>query len=311
MEKKIILALMALLLITGIVVYWSDHNSKPTQEVADSSTSTPQALPEEYGIVTNPEHIEQGDPVLITITGVDSIEEITSFTLNGKVLNLFMHEGNPSALIGFDLRGPTGIMPLVLTLGNGEKIEKKLVVNEKLIAKAPLGIPDNLGGNTPQAEKELINTLVEEGRLISRVPTAKEKLWEGDFQIPLDPPIVVTDTYGYSRLTGATTISHKGTDYRAPVGTPIYSMNAGVVVFAQSLRNYGNTVIVDHGLGLQTVYMHLSQIKAALNQRVEKGELVGLAGDTGYTFGPHLHLTVRINGISIDPEKFLGLFNEI
>jgi murein DD-endopeptidase MepM/ murein hydrolase activator NlpD len=118
----------------------------------------------------------------------------------------------------------------------------------------------------------------------------------------------VTDTYGNSRVTGGSNISHKGTDFRAAVGTPIYAMNSGVVRLTRNMRNYGNTIVIDHGLGLHTIYMHLSEISVDLNQRVEKGELIGKSGDTGYVLGPHLHLTIRINGISIDPEKFMAIF---
>jgi murein DD-endopeptidase MepM/ murein hydrolase activator NlpD len=92
------------------------------------------------------------------------------------------------------------------------------------------------------------------------------------------------------------------------VGTPLYAMNSGTVRFTQNLRNYGNTIIIDHGLGLHTVYMHLSEIGVSLGQEVSKGQMIGRTGDTGYVIGPHLHLTIRINGISIDPERFMELF---
>ena len=180
-------------------------------------------------------------------------------------------------------------------------------MGERYIAKAPLGIPEKLGGDTPEAERELINTLVEEGKLISAVPTEDEKLWEGEFRLPIDEPITITDTYGYSRLTGASSISHKGTDFRAAVGTPVYAMNFGKIVFNRFLRNYGNTIIIDHGLGLHTIYMHLSEIGVPLGADVDKGEEIGKTGDTGYVLGPHLHLSIRIGGISIDPEIFMEI----
>ena len=103
---------------------------------------------------------------------------------------------------------------------------------------------------------------------------------------------------------------HKGVDLNAPMGTPVYSMNKGVVKFATSTRNYGMTILVDHGVGLQTVYMHLSEIKVTNGQAVEKGELLGLSGDTGYVLNPHLHVTVRIWDVSIDTMKFLELLGE-
>lgn len=305
---KIISAVVVLALL-GLLGWWL-QNRTPGEESFQSAAVVNKPEPETFGLRISPEKIEQGDPALITITGVEALEEVQSLTLNGKALKVFMHEGRPSALVGIDLRGSFGSLPLELKLKNGSTTSSRLAVGERYIAKAPLGIPEKLGGNTPQAEKTLINTLVEEGRLISTVPTAPEKLWEGGFRLPVNQPVTVTSIYGYSRQTGGSNISHKGTDYRAAIGTPIYAMNSGVVRFTRNLRNYGNTIIVDHGLGLQTVYMHLSEILVADGQEVKKGELIGRSGDTGYVLGPHLHLTIRINGISIDPEKFMKILGE-
>lgn len=252
-----------------------------------------------------PERVVQGDPALIAVNGTTSIK---SLKLNDKELKTFIHDGRIAALSGVDLRGKLDVSVIVLELNDGRKIESQFAVNERYIAKAPLGIPEKLGGNTPQAEKALISTLAEESRIISVVPSTSEKLWEGDFDYPIKGEVVITDVYGYSRQTGGSNISHKGTDFRAKVGTPVYAMNSGAVRFTRSLRNYGNTIIVDHGLGLHTIYMHLSEILVKEGQAVKKGEMIGRSGDTGYVLGPHLHLTIRIDGISIDPQKFLELF---
>ena len=85
-------------------------------------------------------------------------------------------------------------------------------------------------------------------------------------------------------------------------------MNAGVVRIAQKFPTYGNTVVIDHGLGVMTFYMHLSKIKVVKGQAVALGKEIGLSGHTGYAEQPHLHLTIRINGISIDPMKFMTFF---
>ncbi|MDP2641908.1 MAG: M23 family metallopeptidase, partial [bacterium] len=157
-------------------------------------------------------------------------------------------------------------------------------------------------------EKTLINTLVQEGAIINSIPTANTVLWSGEFRLPIDEPITITDTYGYSRLTGASSISHKGTDFRASLGTPVFAMNSGTIRFTDFLRNYGNTIVIDHGLGLQTIYMHLSEINVETGDEVKRGDLIGKSGDTGYVLGPHLHLSIKIGGISIDPERFMALF---
>lgn len=263
--------------------------------------------PEELTVTIWPRTILQGDPAMVQISGV-STTTVERLTFNDKPLEVFTHSGKPTALIGMDLRMSPGTYPIKVTLGDGTILSENLVVTPRKVVQEPLGIPEKLGGNTPESERELVNTLVQEGAIISAVPSKPEKLWEGSFRAPIDEPIYITDTYGYSRITGASSISHKGTDYRASVGTPVFAMNSGEVGFNQYLRNYGNTVIIDHGYGLHTIYMHLSESLVTLGQKVKKGQMIARSGDSGYTLGPHLHLTVRINSISIDPERFMALF---
>src|SRR2546427_208093 len=82
------------------------------------------------------------------------------------------------------------------------------------------------------------------------------------------------------------------------------SRGRGVVKIAQRYTSYGNMILVDHGLGLATLYLHLSKMNVAVGDVVERGQIIGLSGDTGYVAGPHLHVSVKIGGISIDPLKF-------
>jgi murein DD-endopeptidase MepM/ murein hydrolase activator NlpD len=81
-----------------------------------------------------------------------------------------------------------------------------------------------------------------------------------------------------------------------------------VVRVARTFQIYGKTVVVDHGFGVMTFYMHLSKIKVNVGELVLPGQLIGFSGETGYAESPHLHITVRINNVSIDPIKFLDLF---
>ena len=263
----------------------------------------PEEIPE-ISVSILPEKVIQGEPVLVTVNGTQVIKSIT---FENKRLNVFNNEGKLQVLIGIDLRKVGGKYPLVVTLLDGTVIKKDITVGERVIVKEQFHIPDNLGGDTPESEKRLISTLVQEGVIINSIPTTDKKLWEGKFRYPLEAPIVVTDVYGYSRLTGASTIAHKGTDFRALVGTPVYAMNTGTARYTGYLRNYGHTIVLDHGFGLQTIYMHLSEVLVKNGDSVEKGELIGKSGDTGYVFGPHLHLSVKIDHISIDPMKFMEL----
>lgn len=284
---------IAIVVLTGL--YFSESVTAPEKP--------PEQVPE-ISLSILPTKIIQGDPVFVTVNGTSTI---MSITFEGKKLGVFSNDNKLSALIGIDLRKIPGHYPLTVTFKDGTIIKKDLTVGEKIIAKAPLGIPEKLGGDTPESEQNLIKTLIEESAVINAVPTAGEKLWDGGFRFPLDGEVTVTDTYGYSRLTGASTIAHKGTDFRASVGTPVYAANSGTVRYTGFLRNYGRTIVIDHGLGLQTVYMHLSEILVKNGDKINKGELIAKSGDTGYVFGPHLHLSVKIDRISVDPMKFMEL----
>lgn len=256
-----------------------------------------------------PATLIQGEPMRITINGISDPSSIESLTLDGKLLAVFVDESTFAALAGIDPHKKPGFYPIVLTLKDGRNIEEKIEIGQRTVATEEFDIPEQLGGNTPQAEHELTSTLAQDTVILNSITAiaSREKLWSGQFHLPLDGSPAVTDTYGYSRKTGSVTLGHQGTDFRASEGTPVYAMNSGTVVFAKSFRNYGNTVIIDHGLGLMTLYMHLSEIDVKLDDSVEKGELIAQSGNTGYSLGPHLHLSVRIGGFSIDPQKFLEL----
>lgn len=99
---------------------------------------------------------------------------------------------------------------------------------------------------------------------------------------------------------------HPGFDLAAPPGSPVYAADTGLVIFAGwSGIGYGNAILIDHGNGFQTLYAHLSQVSTYCGARVERGNLIGLSGDTGNSTGPHLHFEVRVPGGYIDPLKVL------
>lgn len=136
--------------------------------------------------------------------------------------------------------------------------------------------------------------------------SAPQPLWSGDFRAPvLAPP---TDSFGTRRtFNGQLASVHKGMDFRARTGTVVRAGNSGVVVLAQPLYFEGNCVVIDHGLGLYTISMHLSRIDVHEGERVSRGERIGLSGATGRVTGPHLHWAVRWRNAYLDPAKLLQL----
>jgi murein DD-endopeptidase MepM/ murein hydrolase activator NlpD len=136
--------------------------------------------------------------------------------------------------------------------------------------------------------------------------SAPEPLWSGNFRAPVTA--APGEGFGTRRVFNGTLASvHKGMDFRSPTGTPVRAGNSGVVVLARPLYYEGNCVVIDHGLGLFTISMHLSRIDVHEGQRVSLGERIGLSGATGRVTGPHLHWAVRWQDAYLDPAKLLRL----
>jgi murein DD-endopeptidase MepM/ murein hydrolase activator NlpD len=254
-----------------------------------------------------PDHIIQGEPLLVQINGVSDISLLKKVTFDGKIAGVFMYQNKPSALVGVGLNTKPGAYELTAEFWRGNIIRTTIVVGERKKVEVPLGIPLKLGGNTRASQDKLVASLIAEKKSLSGIPTYNKALWVDKFTPPL-AQIFVTDNYGFSRKTGVYSIPHIGVDYRAKTGTAVMAVNRGVIRITNWYRDYGNTIIIDHGLGLMTYYLHLSKIKVKVGDIVERGQVIGLSGQTGYATGPHLHLSVVINNVSIDPVKFFELF---
>ncbi|TVQ99436.1 MAG: M23 family metallopeptidase [Desulfovibrionales bacterium] len=116
----------------------------------------------------------------------------------------------------------------------------------------------------------------------------------------------VTSEFGYRRspFTDRREM-HRGLDIAGPIGTPIYSTATGTVLSAGKEGAYGKVVTIDHGGGIVTLYAHMHRIIVTVDQEVSRGELIGYMGNTGRTTGPHLHYEVRLNGIPVDPMRYI------
>lgn len=126
----------------------------------------------------------------------------------------------------------------------------------------------------------------------------------GQFSFPSDGFISSTFGWRVHPILG-TERFHDGIDFGADYGSPIRAADDGVVIFAGWYGGYGQTVIVDHGNGLTSLYAHTSEIYVVQGQSVQKGEAIAAVGSTGFSTGPHLHFEVRANGTPVDPMKYL------
>ena len=117
---------------------------------------------------------------------------------------------------------------------------------------------------------------------------------------------VVTSHFGYrTHPIFGTRRLHAGTDFRGATGTRVFAADGGSVVFAGPRGGYGNTVVIDHGGSLATLYAHQSRLSVVTGERVQRGQTIGSVGSTGFSTGPHLHFEVRVNGTPVDPLDYL------
>ena len=263
-----------------------------------------------------PTRVEQGDPIMITVLGTTSTH-ITHASITNMALHFFTYKNTPTALYGVDINQQIGTTSVTVTFADNSQATTSFLITTRERPGEFLPVPIQLGGNSAINQAKILATLNAENSQLAKIFSRTDKiLWTSigtsTFSFPVasstETPLVVTDSYGYSRNSGVETITHKGVDFRAIPGTPIYAINRGVVRTAKKFTVYGNTVVIDHGLGLLSMYMHLSKIFVYPGQLVSKNQLIGLSGETGYSEGAHLHLSIRIGGVSIDPIKFFNLF---
>jgi murein DD-endopeptidase MepM/ murein hydrolase activator NlpD len=170
--------------------------------------------------------------------------------------------------------------------------------------KVELTVEKKFTEPTPEQQEQAAEGVKIKQDYLNRVTPARE--WNGNFTAPADAAI--SDVFGSQRIfNGKAQSPHQGLDFRVPTGTPVAAMNDGTILLARFLYFEGGFVVIDHGQGLLTLYMHLSEFKVPEGDSVKRGQIVGLSGGTGRATGPHLHVAVRWQGVSLDPARLMQL----
>lgn len=134
----------------------------------------------------------------------------------------------------------------------------------------------------------------------------EHRLWAGRFEPPVSA--ATSDVFGTARVFNQEVQSrHLGLDYGVAAGTPVHAVNAGTVILARSLYFEGGFVVIDHGQGLFSLYLHLSDFSVKEGDQVETGQQIATSGGTGRATGPHLHLAIRWQGVYLNPAQVLEL----
>jgi murein DD-endopeptidase MepM/ murein hydrolase activator NlpD len=177
--------------------------------------------------------------------------------------------------------------------------------------------PDNLAlvDANAAASEAAERTKAVDGDRASRTGADTRSAGIGSSTVEVGPPDVyvlplrsytLTSKFGFRKLEAESNgRQHTGIDLAAPSGTPYYAVARGKVILARYNGGYGNCVMIDHGGGIISLYGHSSSLNVKEGQTVEAGQLIGKVGDTGYSFGPHLHFEIRIDGEREDPITYL------
>src|SRR6266852_5309863 len=212
------------------------------------------------------------------------------------------------ALLGVDLELKPETYPLTFT-AKTESAEiscsATIDVKEGKFATESLKVAPNFVEPNPE---QLARAEAERQRLRAIFATiTPDRLWDGGFHYPL-AGVTTGGNFGKRRiLNGKAGSPHGGVDFPAPAGTPVYAAQRGRVVLAEPLYFSGNTVVLDHGLGLYTFYGHFESIAVQAGDLVDTGALLGKVGATGRVTGPHLHWGVTVNRARANPLQLIAL----
>lgn len=312
--------ILFLFLIGGVavisIIAWSRFNSSE-KIIVDEQMQRPQEVDSD---------VIQSDVVqepIITVTSLSPLQADTVFIrvqfnqkpsgiFDNKTVDFFeISSNNWMGIVGIDVKAKEEAKPFVIHFENATSVTQtftiqkqrwpitKLAVNKELADKGYT--PETISKNIVENENAIIGAAMS---IYRAVP-----YFSGKFIDPLDKRIVV-GAYGNIRQSGSVSLQHLGIDLDGEKGDRVYAINDAIVTLSrEGLPNYGTTVILDHGLGIFSLYLHLDKTNVVVGQKVARGEIIGFVGNTGYSLSPHLHFSMRVPGASIDPIKFIDMFN--
>lgn len=261
-----------------------------------------------WTVTYQPTRIVNGAPVLFRVTAPKSVTALSGHWLGHEIPFSFDAKHN----IWFGLAGTSvgtkpGLYPVEFTsdvAGKAITFQRQIRVLRQRYPKVMLKVPGRYTAPSPEELRQIAQDKELKSHVFETVSPERE--WKGDFAPPVQAPI--SDVFGVQRVfNGSVQSTHQGLDFRVTTGMPVAAINSGKVVLARPLFFEGNCVILDHGQGLLTLYLHLSELSVKEGEMVEKGQPIGMSGSTGRATGPHLHLAVRWQGIYLDPAGLLSL----
>jgi murein DD-endopeptidase MepM/ murein hydrolase activator NlpD len=248
--------------------------------------------------------LQPGSVSLLTIAGDDPLPTMRARAF-GRELSPFPIDSRTwQVLVGLDLDVKPGTYPVEIDGGTAEtRTTHTLAVTARRFPTRALRVDPDLV-NPPPQEMARVTREAERLRRLWAAP-ATARIWEGPFVRPV--PDAANSSFGTRSIyNGQPRSPHGGTDFESPAGRAIKAPNAGRVVIAEPLYFTGGTVVLDHGLGVLSLFAHLSSIGVREGDLVKSGDVIGEVGATGRVTGPHLHWAVRVGGARVDPLLLLS-----
>lgn len=272
------------------------------------------AAPVHWTVITQPARLVNGAPVLFRVTTPKPVRTLSASWLGHEIAFSFDADHKSwFALAGVSLETKPGAYPIELhaetssgpSAGQAISFEKQIRVRRQSYPRhAVLTVPGRYTAPSPEDLHQIEQDKETKAEAFKTLTAARE--WEGSFAAPVSAEI--SDVFGSERVfNGSVQSTHFGLDFRVPGGTSVAAVNRGRVILARPLFYEGNFVVIDHGQGLLTLYLHLSSFLVKEGDDVSKGQPIGLSGGTGRATGPHLHLALRWQGVYLDPQVLLKL----
>jgi len=254
-----------------------------------------------------PAAISLGETVRLRCEGIANSNSaaggtVASARLKDRTIKMFKQaDGSSQGLMPIAVADIPGAYSVEFLRADGNTID-----GAKLTIRATVFQTQNVN-LAPQVEE--LKSSPEEIQTLTafRNAVSGEKFWDDPLVAPV--PGCVLSPFGVKRLHNGkpTGEFHGGVDQRAPAGNPIHAATAGEVKIAQPFTVLGGTVAIDHGQGLETMYLHMSKIAVQPGARVKKGDIIGYVGATGRANGPHLHWLIDVNGVPVNPRQWVTL----
>jgi murein DD-endopeptidase MepM/ murein hydrolase activator NlpD len=265
---------------------------------ADTLSAQPGVTKPPVSVSVRGEPAQPGGVLAVTVTTTEDVEQVSGDAFGQRVL--FVRGDSPRVwhgVIGVDLSatGPSSLVVLGTT--RPLAFEPRQFPTRRLRVAGQFVDPPAPELTRIRAEADALAAIFGTVTIPHRLET---------FVVPV-PGVPGSNFGSRSIFNGEERAPHAGVDFRGATGTPVAAPAGGRVVLAEDLFFTGQTVVIDHGLGVYSLLAHLSRIDVVPGQVVSQGHRVGLLGATGRVTGPHLHWTVRLNGARVDPLRVVAL----